>query len=130
MGINKHESLTIKMGMYTRKDKDAVCLIKIFPTLLLLLLLLPAALAEDQDPLHTNLRNHLLMGYNKNLIPMKNSSNAVEIALGIALIHIDSLEEAPLHHRYRHHHHHYHRHPHPPHHHHHFCCCLFPEKRG
>jgi len=68
----------------------------ILPTLLVLLLLLPAALAEDQDPLHTNLRNHLLTGYNKNLIPMKNSSNAVEIALGIALIHIDSLEEGVL----------------------------------
>jgi len=62
----------------------------------MILLLLPAALAEDKDPLHTNLRNHLLTGYDNNLIPMKNSSNTVEIALGISLIHIDSLEEGVL----------------------------------
>jgi len=80
------------MGMRTRKGKYEECL-----GVLLLLGLLPAALAEDQDPLHTNLRNHLLSGYDKNIVPMKNiTNNTVDVAVGVALIHIDSLKEGVL----------------------------------
>jgi len=81
------------MGMLcTRKDNYEVCLGA------LLLLLLPAALAEDQypDPLHAKLRSLLFTGYDKNILPIKKLNTSVEVAVGVALIHIDSLEEGVL----------------------------------
>merc|ERR1719295_1417324 len=51
---------------------------------------------EDQDPLHGDLRNRLFSGYDKNILPIQKLNTSVEIAVGVALIHIDSLEEGVL----------------------------------
>merc|ERR1719193_1781293 len=78
--------------MHTRKYKYKVCLGALH------LLLLSAALAEDQypDPLHAKLRSLLFTGYDKNILPIKKLNTSVEVAAGVALIHIDSLEEGVL----------------------------------
>jgi len=66
-------------------------------TTLLLVKITPGVLAaEDQDPIHTKLRNLLFRGYEKNIIPIKKSNQSVGIALGVSLIHIESLKEGVL----------------------------------
>jgi len=87
------------MGMCARKDKYEVCLGVQRNLIVIVLLLLPAlavALAEDQDPLHTDLRKHLFTGYDKNILPIKTTNTTVDIAVGLNLIHIDSLQEGVL----------------------------------
>lgn len=78
--------------MHPENDKYEVLM-----NLIVLLLLLPAAaLAQDKDPVHADLRKRLFTGYDKNILPIKNINSSVEIAVGVALIHIDSLQEGVL----------------------------------
>merc|ERR1712180_105063 len=51
---------------------------------------------DDPNPIHAKVRNHILKGYDKQIVPMKNSNQTVGVAVGISLIHIDSLEEGVL----------------------------------
>jgi len=51
---------------------------------------------DDPNPIHAKVRNHILKGYDKQIVPMKNSNQSVGVAVGISLIHIDSLEEGVL----------------------------------
>jgi len=93
------------MDECARKDKYEVCL-GVQRNLIVVLLLLPVvALAEYQDPLHADLRKQLFKGYDKNTLPIQalqktnttgSGNTKVEIAVGVALIHIDSLQEGVL----------------------------------
>jgi len=51
---------------------------------------------DDLNPIHAKVRNLILKGYDKKTVPMKNSNQTVNVAVGISLIHIDSLEEGVL----------------------------------
>jgi len=91
------------MGVCARRDKFEVCWGVQRSLIVVLLLLHAAALAENQDPLHHDLRKQLFKGYDKNVLPIQKKHNAtgsgnskIEIALGVALIHVDSLQEGVL----------------------------------
>jgi len=52
--------------------------------------------AMNSDPLHGELRRHLLTTYDSSLVPLQNQNHTLKVGLGISMIHIESLSSTGI----------------------------------